>query len=149
MAVDSRAKGSRTETQVKDILKKYTELAWERVPMSGALDPIHGLKADLYVPNALNIFAVEVKGYAEDHLCSKLLTSTNPEILKWWSQCTRQAKQINKKPLLIFKFDRSKMFVAYEEIPNFVDHMYIFIKDNSFYVSLLEDWLKLEKVKFI
>ena len=147
--VDSRAKGSRTESQVKDMLKKYTGLAWERVPMSGALDPIHGLKADLYIPNTLNIFAVEVKGYAEDHLCSKLLTSTNPEVLKWWSQCKRQAIQVNKKPLLIFKFDRSKMFVAYEEIPNLVDHMYIYIKDNSFYVSLLEDGLKIEKVKFI
>ena len=49
--VDPRAKGARAETQVRDKLRELTALNWERVPSSGALDPKHGLKGDLYVPN--------------------------------------------------------------------------------------------------
>ena len=68
MVVDARAKGARTETTVRDLLKKHTGLGWERVPGSGALDPKHLLKGDLYVPGRTNLWCVEVKGYAEDHL---------------------------------------------------------------------------------
>lgn len=149
MAVDSRQKGARIESQIKELLKKETGLKWERVPMSGALDPIHGLKADLYVPNSLNIFAVEVKGYKDDHLTSKVLTNESSTILDWWDQCKRQASQINKKPLLIFKFDRSKVFVAYEDVPSNVDHVFICSKDRYFYVSELIKWLKEENPRFI
>ncbi len=35
--IDSRAKGAAGERQVRDILRKYTELEWQRVPHSGAL----------------------------------------------------------------------------------------------------------------
>lgn len=149
MVVDSRAKGARTENAIKDILKKYTNLQWERVPMSGALSPVHGLKADLYIPNSLNIFSVEVKGYKDDHLTSKILTSKNSQLIEWWIQTKRQAAQVSRKPLLIFKFDRSKVFVAYEEVPSTVEHMYIYKDNFSFYVSLLEDWLEQEKPRFI
>ena len=60
--VDPRAKGARTETTVRDTLRKATGLQWERVPGSGALDEKHGLKGDLYVPGEKNKFCVEVKG---------------------------------------------------------------------------------------
>ena len=113
MSVDPRAKGARTETTVRDLLKKHTGLAWERVPGSGALDPKHLLKGDLYVPGRTNLWCVEVKGYAEDHLTSHLLTSKTPQLVEFWQQTTRQGTQVGKKPLLIFKFDRSKVFVAY------------------------------------
>lgn len=72
--VDPRAKGARTETVVRDLLRKLTGLVWERVPGSGALDPKHLLKGDLYVPGRTNLYSVEVKGYAEDHINSTLLT---------------------------------------------------------------------------
>ena len=55
MSVDPRAKGARTETTVRDLLKKHTGLAWERVPGSGALDPKHQLKGDLYVPGRTEV----------------------------------------------------------------------------------------------
>ena len=70
--VDSRAKGARTETLARDMLRKYSGLSWERVPGSGALDPKHQLKGDLYVPGRTNLWCVEVKGYAEDHLTSQI-----------------------------------------------------------------------------
>ena len=148
--VDSRAKGARTETVVRDALKKHTGLGWERVPGSGALDPKHQLKADLYVPGRTNLYAVEVKGYAEDHISSALLTGKNPQLIEFWKQSVRQGQQVNKKPLLAFKFDRSKIFVAFLEMPT-ADYRYLFVSidDHEFYIALLEDWLVNEQPKFV
>lgn len=151
--VDPRAKGSRTETVVRDLLRKYTGLKWERVPGSGALDPKHGLKGDLYVPNETNKYCVEVKGYAEDHLTSAVLSSKAPQLFTFWEQALRQGVQVSKEPLLIFKFDRSKIFVAWSD-PNYIptgDYPYIYVERDSkaLYAALLEDWLISEKPSFI
>jgi hypothetical protein len=149
--VDSRAKGARTETVVRDMLRKHTGLGWERVPGSGALDPKHQLKGDLYVPGRTNEFCVEVKGYAEDHLTSQILTSKTPQILEFWKQTTRQGHQVNKHPLLIYKFDRSKIFVAFEDMPTQNNYRYMFIQCDGFefFTALLEDWLTHEKPNFV
>ena len=148
--VDSRQKGARTELKVRDLLRECTDLMWERVPASGALDEKHGLKGDLYVPGEKNLFCVEVKGYAEDHLTSHILTSKSPTLLDWWQQTLRQAKQINKLPLLFFKFDRSKILVAFSNMPN-DSYPYVFVNRDGyeFYVSLAEDWLQNESIEFI
>jgi len=150
MAVDARAKGARTETVARDLLKKHTNLGWERVPGSGALDPKHLLKGDLYIPGEKNLFVVEVKHYAEDHLTSALLTHKKPQFFEWWEQAVRQGKQVKQKPLLIFKFDRSKLFVGYEDIPSGV-YNYMFVNAHGYevYISLLEDWYENEQPKFI
>ena len=151
--VDSRAKGARTETVARDCLRKFTGLQWERVPGSGALDEKHGLKGDIYVPNENNIFCVEAKGYADDHLTSAILTSKSPQLIDFWQQAVRQGKQVKRDPLLIFKHNRSKLFVAFEAktcIPNDqYPYMYIVRDDYEFYVSQLEDWLTYETIKFI
>jgi hypothetical protein len=150
MAVDPRAKGARAETLIRDQLRTLTGLTWERVPSSGALDPKHGLKGDLYVPNEKNLYAVEVKHYAEDHLTSSILTAKDPTLITWWEQALRQGKQVNKIPLLIFKHDRSKIFCAFSDLPTgpfrFIS---ICAKDHYFNVSLLEDFIKHERPKFI
>lgn len=148
--VDSRAKGARTETQARDLLRKHTGLQWERVPGSGALDPKHGLKGDLYIPAHNNLYCVEVKGYAEDHLTSQLLTSKTPQLIQFWQQAHRQACQVNKQPLLIFKFDRSKLFVATDTMPDHTQrYVYVQCDGHEFFVCLLEDWLLGEKPKFV
>lgn len=148
--VDSRAKGARTETVARDMLRKHTGLGWERVPGSGALDPKHQLKGDLYVPGKTNLFCVEVKGYAEDHLTSHILTSKTPQLLQFWQQTYRQGCQVNKHPLLIFKFDRSKLFVAFEDLPSQqYRFMCISCDGYEFFVALLEDWLEHEKTQFV
>lgn len=148
--VDVRAKGAKAETDIKNALKKLTGLGWERTPGSGALNEKHGLKGDLYIPNKENIFCVECKHYEEDHLTSSILTSKNPQLLEWWEQTVRQAKQVSRLPLLIFKHNRSKLFVAYSEYPS-NSYRYIFIDSLGYevYVSVLEDWITYEKPKFI
>ena len=150
MAVDPRAKGARAETIVKEALRKYTGLNWERVPGSGALNEKHYLKGDLYVTNEKNLYAVEVKHYQEDHIDSRILTSKDPQLLQFWKQAVRQGLQVSKKPLLIFKFDRSKLFVAFEDMPS-GDYSYIFIstQELEFYVAVLDDWIQAEAPKFI
>lgn len=149
--VDSRVKGAKAETVVRDMLRKYTGLSWERVPGSGSLDPKHNLKGDLYIPGKDNIYVVECKHYADDHFTTELFTSKNPILISWWEQCVRQGIQVNKKPLLIFKHDRSKLFVMHDS--DYPTSKYrvatISILDYNTIVSLLEDWLIYEKPKFI
>lgn len=148
--VDPRAKGARVETQVRDRLRELTNLNWERVPSSGALDPKHGLKGDLYVPNEKNLYVVEVKGYADDHLTSSVLTAKDPILLQWWDQATRQGKQVSKIPLLIFKFDRSKMFCAFSDVPTgLYNYFAVCANDQYFHAALLDDFVKHERPKFI
>lgn len=145
--VDPRAKGSKAETVIRDALRKATGLSWERTPGSGALDPKHKLKGDLYVPDAINLYCVECKHYADDHLTSKVLTDRSPQLLEWWAQAVRQGEQVDRKPLLIFKFDRSKLFVAYNDMPT--SGLKNVLVNDTIFVSLLEDWITNEKPKFV
>jgi hypothetical protein len=148
--VDSRQKGATAETTVRDALRKATGLKWERVPGSGALDAKHGLKGDLYIPQEKNLFAVEVKHYKDTYLDYSILTGKTPQLLEWWEQAERQGRQLDKKPLLIFKHDRSKLFVAFKDMPT-ADYRYIFICANGyeFYCATLDDWMLNEQPKFI
>jgi len=151
MMVDPRAKGARAETLIRDKLRELTELNWERVPSSGALDPKHGLKGDLYIPNEKNLYCVECKHYAEDQLTSTVLTAKNPNLITWWDQAVRQGLQVSKKPLLIFKHDRSKIFAAFDSK---LRNNYTCFKLDipalpSVYIAMLEDWYIHEEPKFI
>ena len=148
--VDSRQKGARTELKVRDFLREYTDLNWERVPASGALDEKHGLKGDLYIPGEKNRYCIEVKGYADDHLTSHILTSKNPTLVDWWEQTLRESQQIKREPLLFFKFDRSKIFVAFKPMPSSDQYNYVYVNrpPYQFYVSLAEDWLFHESIEF-
>lgn len=149
--VDSRQKGARAEADIVKKLADHTGLNFKRIPMSGALDASHGLKGDVYVPNSLNIYCIEVKHYKDDHLTSKVLTDKTPQIEEWWKQTIREAAQISRKPLLIYKFDRSKIFVAFKDMPNYTNYnwMYLNINGHEFYTSKLDDWLKYEQPKFV
>ncbi len=150
MSNPSKEKGTRAENVVRDILRKYTKLQWERTPLSGGLDPKHGIKADLYVPGKVNRYCIEVKHYADDHLTSKVLTSKNPQLIEWWEQTLRESAQVSKIPMLIFKFDRSKLFVAYEDFPpEDLCYMSIHTDKHDFYVSMLEDLLVLYTPRFV
>lgn len=150
MSNPSKDKGTRAETLMKDELRKYTKLSWERTPLSGALHEKHGLKSDLYIPNEHNLFTVECKHYADDYFTTTLLTSKNPQIIEWWEQTKRQGEQTAKKPLLLFKHDRSKIFAAYEDMPD-NDYRFVFLNllGYNFYISLLSEWLLHEKPRFI
>lgn len=149
--VDSKQKGSRAELLIRNELRKLTGLGFERTPLSGALDAKHGLKSDLYIPNEKNIYAIEVKHYKDDHLTSSILSGKDPQLFIFWRQAIREAKETNKRPLLIFKFDRSKIFVAFEDMPSSSSFRFVYISADGleFYVALLDSWIKNETPKFI
>ena len=115
--VDSRDKGMRAEYQVRDLLRDQTGIQWERVPGSGGFNASHGLKGDLYVPDdAYNIrHCIEVKHYKDDVLNSNLFNVSVSQLEKFWLQTVREAGEINKEPLLIFKKDRGQWIVATRE----------------------------------
>jgi Holliday junction resolvase len=148
--VDSRLKGAKAESDVVKKLTEYTGIAFKRIPMSGALDAAHGLKGDVYIPNSLNIYCIEVKHYKDDHFTSKVLTDKTPQILEWWQQTIREAAQVSRKPLLIYKFDRSKLFVAFKDMPTNSDYRWVYfnIDGHEFYSAKLEDWIDYEQPRF-
>ena len=144
--VDSRAKGARGEYLVRDMLREATGLKFERVPASGALEY---LKGDIYVPNSKNIYCIEVKNYADSPLTDKIFTATKTNnLIRWWKKVVKQAYNGNQKPLLFFKYNRSKVFVVTEVQPSDItDYMYIsFLKC---YICLADEWLGVEQPKFI
>lgn len=149
--IDSRAKGARGELKVRDVLRELTGLKWERTPGSGAYSQSHGLKGDVYVPGTTNLFTVEVKSYEEDQMTSKMFNDSS-KLLDWWEQAYRQAGQNMNLPLLIFKYDRSKIFVAYPEgewpAKNMYNNISVNIKSYHFNIALLEDFIKHEKPEF-
>ena len=143
--VDSRAKGARGEYLVRDMLREATGLKFERVPASGALEY---LKGDIYVPNNKNIYCIEVKNYADSPLTDKIFTATKTNnLIRWWKKVVQQAYNGEQKPLLFFKYNRSKVFVVTEVEPsNKTDYMYIsFLKC---YICLADEWLEIEQPKF-
>ena len=143
--VDSRAKGARGEYLVRDLLREYTNLQFERVPMSGALDY---LKGDLYVPNEKNYFCIEVKNYSDTPLTDKILTQKKTNnLIKWWKKLVIQAEGGGQDPLLFFKYNRSKIYVVTDVSPEHIN--YIYISELGCYVTLAEEWLDKEKVEFI
>ena len=143
--VDSRAKGARGEYLVRDMLREYTGLKFERVPSSGALEY---LKGDLYVPHEKNYYCIEVKNYSESPLNDRMFTAEKTNnLIRWWKKLLLQAGYRDQKPLLFFKYNRSKVFVATEHKPKFCKYM--FISWLNCYVLLAEDWLDKENTEFI
>lgn len=143
--VDSKDKGNRGEYLVRDLLREHTKLPFERVPASGALSY---LKGDLYVPNQNNRYCIEVKFYEESALTDKLLTNRSNNLIRWWTKIVEQAEGQNQKPLLFFKYNRSKIFVGTQEKPTNVNN-YLYINALFCYTMLSEEWLTMEKPVFI
>ena len=149
--VDSREKGARAESALVKLLKENTEYNWKRVPGSGALHEDHGLKGDVYVPNEHNYYAIEVKHYKESQLTSKVLTDKDPTLLQWWAQAVRQGKQTNKKPILFFKHDRSKWFVAFdiEDDVEWTEANRSFMINSEIVVLVFDEFIRLNHIKWI
>ena len=144
--VDSRAKGARGEYLVRDLLRQHTDLQFERVPSSGALEY---LKGDLYVPHEKNKYCIEVKNYSESPLTDKIFTAPRTNnLIRWWNKVVQQAHMGNQEPLLFFKYNRSPIFVVVKDKPqNF--SLWIDINFLGCYVMIADEWLRNEKPEFL
>lgn len=144
--VDSRAKGARGEYLVRDMLRQFTNLQFERVPASGALEY---LKGDIYVPHAKNRFCIEVKNYESSPLSDKIFTAKKTNnLIRWWVKLLQQAAGGDQEPLLFFKYNRSPVFVVTSLEPENTTE-WLRIEWLDCYVLLAEIWLQKEKVEFV
>jgi Holliday junction resolvase len=142
--VDSRAKGQRAEYAVRDTLRKHTGLQWERVPGSGGFNVSHGLKGDIYIPNVNIVHCIEIKHYKSDVINSNLMNKTESQLEKFWIQTQREADQLGKEPLLIFKKDRGKWIVAERHIDQDIfpsKCVVLKTKDIEIVCMLFDEWL--------
>ena len=144
--VDSRAKGARGEYLVRDMLREHSNLQFERVPNSGALEY---LKGDLYIPHEKNIYCIEVKNYAESPLSDRIFTQKKTNnLIKLWKKLIIQAEGGNQTPLLFFKYNRSPIYVVTDLRPD-VTEEYLYIRFLNCYILLAEEWLEKEKPRFL
>ena len=137
----SRDKGTRAEYQVRDRLREVSGLKWERVPGSGGFNASHGLKGDLYVPGKDYKYCVEVKHYKDDVINSNVLNSTVSQLEKFWQQTVREAGEIGKVPLLVFKKDRGKWIVATLQPVDTQKLLHLEVDGEMISLQLFEDWL--------
>lgn len=141
--VNSRQKGKVGEAKVKEFLETRTPYKFEYTPGSGS-----GLiKGDLYIPNKKNFFCIEVKNYAESPLNDKILTSKTNDFVQWWTKLQKQSVP-PLRPLLFFKYNRSKLFVATDIKPTNVQK-YIDIPWLKCYIMLSEEWIEKEEIKWL
>ena len=89
-----------------------------------------------------------VKNYKDNHFTDKVISTTSNQFIKWWEQATEQAEKGGQKPVLFFKYNRSKIYVAQEEEPQKVDR-WMYVKHLDCYVCLATDWLIFEQPRFI
>lgn len=140
--VNSRAKGAIGENKVKEYLDANTPHTFERTPGSGS----GKIKGDLWIKDRKNVFCIEVKNYAEaPNFTASLVNKTNDFVL-WWTKLQKQAG--TQRPLLIFKYNRSKLFVATDIKPANVEK-YIDIPWLGCYVLLLSEFIEKEEIKWL
>jgi hypothetical protein len=140
--VNSRAKGAVGENKVKEFLESRTPYTFERTPGSGS----GKIKGDLHIPGFKNVFCIEVKNYAESPLNDKILTSKANDFVLWWTKLQKQAGI--QKPLLIFRYNRSQLFIATDVKPTNVEK-YIDIPWLSCYIMLASEWIEKEEIKWL
>ena len=146
MANPSKLKGTAFETKIVKTLSEALGKEFKRMPLSGA---ISYLKSDIWLPSDTGAwpFSVECKHYAEIEW-NNLLTAKSTEIHDFWRQVSKDAITMNKKPLLIFRWNRSKDFTAYDDFSIECNH-YLEVNafDHKFRIALLTDWLEAYKKK--
>ena len=140
MANPSKLKGTAFESKIVKTLSEALGKEFKRMPLSGS---ISYLKSDIWLPSdtAAWPFSVECKHYAELEF-NNFLTAKSTDILQFWEQVTKDAATMNKKPLLIFRWNRSKDFAAYDDF-SIECQSYMEIKSfgHNFRIALLTDWL--------
>lgn len=143
MSSKSKTKGRSFEYVVRDAFSKNFDNKFERVPLSGALEY---LKGDVYCPWLPNFpYCIEAKHHKEVTWNNLISAKKSSLLLDFWKQTIREAEQMKKKPLLVYKWDRSKIYCCWDDETQLSDQ--ITVKVDSFYfkMGLFDDWLKIVK----
>jgi hypothetical protein len=113
------------------------------MPLSGSIEY---LKGDLWTPHdtAAWPYCIECKHYKEVNW-NGLLTATSSDLLNFWRQAQREAEVMKKKPLVIYRWNRSKDYVCWDDEIEIEQYIECNVFDCKFKMGLLSDWIK--KVK--
>jgi hypothetical protein len=144
MASRSKIKGSAYEAKIADILNtEFPNIQFERVPLSGS---ISYLKGDIWTPHdtAAWPWCIEAKHYAQLEW-NNLLTAKSTDIIRFWQQTLREAEVMKKKPALIFRWNRSKDFIAYNDDIQVENYIQVCSFGYSFKIALLSEWIQAVK----
>ena len=140
MVNKSKIKGTAYEAKIKRYLNSHLDIEFERMPLSGAIEY---LKGDLWTPHdtAAWPYCIECKHY-KDIQWNNLLTAKTTDLLQFWRQAEREAEVMKKKPLLIFRWNRSKDFIGWND-DIVVDH-YVEVKSFGCHIKItqLDDWIR-------
>jgi len=135
----SKNKGRAFEYVVRDKMTETFKSQFERVPLSGALSY---LKGDVYAPWLPDFpWTIEAKHHKEVDW-NNLLTAKSSLLLEFWDQTTREAMVMKKHPLLIYKWDRSKLYACwFDDKVKTKNFVHVRSGTREFYMTLLDDWL--------
>lgn len=135
----SKNKGRAFEYVVRDKLTDTFKSQFERVPLSGALSY---LKGDVYAPWLPDFpWTVEAKHHKEV-VWNNVLTAKTSLLLEFWDQTVREAAVMSRSPLLVYKWDRSKLYACWnDELVNTDNYVIIKSGTRQFKMSLFDDWL--------
>lgn len=136
---NSRQKGKVGEQKVLDLLVKHTGKPFKFTPGSGS-----GLvKGDITYSGCP--FCIEIKNYAESPFDDKILVNKTSLIPIWWNKLKGECKGL--KPLLFFRYNRSKIYVVTDTKPLEVEK-YIDLPWLKCYIMLAEEWITKENIQW-
>jgi hypothetical protein len=135
----SKNKGRAFEYVVRDKFTDTFSSQFERVPLSGALSY---LKGDVYPPWLHDFpWCIEAKHHKQVEW-NNVLTAKTSLLLEFWDQTTREAMVMKKSPLLIYKWDRSKIYACWlDNMVTTTNFVHVKSGNREFYMTLLDDWL--------
>lgn len=124
--INSRNKGATTERKACKVLKAWARKEFSRVPASGGLGwhnsqstgDIMCIKEGHYFP-----FSVEVK--ARDSInFEHLLYLKKAEILDFWAQSVKDAKRVNKCPMVMMRYNGLPNGFFFVLLPRIIYHKF-------------------------
>lgn len=161
--VQSKSKGNRFELIVSKLMEMtLPPMKFMRTPGSGArVGGVNfGKIGHNFSQQSLNIFVgdivctnedeigkrlrvnIECKNYANVETVSNLLG--NSKIIDWYAESEVDSKKTGKIPVLIFKWNRTDIFIASEFLPDEVTKLLMVRDDGSkIKIGLLTDALKI------
>ena len=135
--VNSKAKGGAFERKVANMLnEQFNTKEFNRTPGSGAFATTHQhlpehitVAGDLITPKNFK-FCIECKkGYNDQTIYS--LLDYNSKIWQFIEQCEKDAKKLNKVPMVIYKQDRKDILViTYKDMFSTMIPSITIFKDN-------------------
>lgn len=118
----SKRKGNTYERRIADLLTESTGVNFRRVPASGGWNKFSTkhvrtdiFTGDLVCDRSDFLCSIEVKNRVKFSFESILSSPEKAPFTEWWFQCINDANSVKLHPLLFFKPDRAKDFLAIDE----------------------------------